>query len=71
MDLLSTHWVRHGQSGRESVGIELGGGTVNAAEDGPCSRGISAANVRGEEGIEPVEVSMGHFIEQVVRANYP
>lgn len=44
---------------------------MNAAEDGPCSRGISAANVRGEEGIEPVKVSMGHFIEQVVRANYP
>ncbi|XP_034695057.1 uncharacterized protein LOC117921306 isoform X2 [Vitis riparia] len=65
MDLFSTYWVRHGQNRSESVGIEVGTGTVNAAEDRQCGHGISTANVRSDKGIECVEVSMGHFIEQV------
>ena len=57
MDLFSTYWVRHGHNRLESVGIDVGTGTVNASgsEDRQCGRRVSTANVRSDDRIERVD----------------
>lgn len=38
---------------------------MDSTEESPCGESIVIANIRGEKGVERVEVSMGRFIEQV------
>lgn len=50
----------------ESVGIEVGFRAMNAAEESPCGGKMSVASVRGQQGVEGVDISKRRFIKQVV-----